>query len=94
MRELSDVRVVVLEPAGESSDVRVLIRAMYQRWRQVEPHFNDQFGNIEWTDVDRVRNLITEDIPARVAADTAYQNAQRIAIGRRRVSSTTRRWNA
>jgi type I restriction enzyme R subunit len=38
--------------------------------------FNDQFGNIPWTDTDRVHRLITEDIPARVAADTAYQNAK------------------
>lgn len=38
--------------------------------------FNDQFGNISWQDEDRVRKLITEDIPQRVAADTAYQNAQ------------------
>jgi len=39
--------------------------------------FNDQFGNISWTDTDRVHKLITEDIPNRVAADTAYQNAMR-----------------
>jgi type I site-specific restriction-modification system R (restriction) subunit len=39
--------------------------------------FNDQFGNIPWTDADRVHKLITEDIPNRVAADTAYQNARR-----------------
>jgi type I restriction enzyme, R subunit len=39
--------------------------------------FNDQFGNIPWTDSDRVHKLITEDIPQRVAADTAYQNAKR-----------------
>ena len=39
--------------------------------------FNDQFGNIDWTDADRVQRLITEDIPRRVAADEAYQNAQR-----------------
>ncbi len=38
--------------------------------------FNDQFGNIPWTDADRVHKLITEDIPDRVAADTAYQNAK------------------
>jgi type I restriction enzyme R subunit len=37
--------------------------------------FNDQFGNIPWTDADRVCKLITKEIPARVAADTAYQNA-------------------
>jgi type I restriction enzyme R subunit len=39
--------------------------------------FNDQFGNIQWSDADRVRKLITEDIPARVAADPAYQNARK-----------------
>lgn len=37
--------------------------------------FNDQFGNISWTDADRVRRLITEEIPARLAKDTAFQNA-------------------
>jgi type I restriction enzyme R subunit len=39
--------------------------------------FNDQFGNIPWTDADRVHRLITQEIPNRVAADTAYQNAKR-----------------
>ncbi len=39
--------------------------------------FNEMFGNIRWTDSDRVHRLITEDIPNRVAADTAYRNAKR-----------------
>jgi len=39
--------------------------------------FNDQFGNIPWTDADRVCKMITEEIPARVAADPAYQNARK-----------------
>ncbi len=39
--------------------------------------FNDQFGSIPWTDTDRVHKLITEEIPARVSADTAYQNARK-----------------
>ncbi len=38
--------------------------------------FNDQFGNYPWSDSDRVQRLITQDIPQRVAADTAYQNAK------------------
>ncbi|MEO5896095.1 MAG: type I restriction endonuclease subunit R [Vicinamibacterales bacterium] len=38
--------------------------------------FNDQFGNIPWSDADRVDKLITEDIPNRVAADKAYRNAK------------------
>ncbi len=39
--------------------------------------FNDHFGDIPWEDADRVRQLITETIPARMAEDTAYQNARR-----------------
>jgi O-acetyl-ADP-ribose deacetylase (regulator of RNase III) len=39
--------------------------------------FNDQFGNVRWSDADRVHKLITEEIPNRVAADTAYQNAKK-----------------
>ena len=38
--------------------------------------FNDLFGGIEWEDADRVAQLITETIPERVAADTAFRNAQ------------------
>lgn len=37
--------------------------------------FNDQFGGVAWTDRDRVRKLVTEEIPGKVAADKAYQNA-------------------
>jgi type I restriction enzyme R subunit len=39
--------------------------------------FNDQFGGVAWTDSDRVRKLVTEEIPAKVAADKAYQNARK-----------------
>src|SRR5439155_3961695 len=39
--------------------------------------FNDQFGNIPWSDADRVHRLITLDIPSRVTADKAYQNAKK-----------------
>jgi type I restriction enzyme R subunit len=39
--------------------------------------FNDQFGNIKWTDNDRIRKLVTEEIPSKVSADKAYQNAKK-----------------
>ena len=38
--------------------------------------FNEHFGDIQWEDRDRVEQLIIETIPARVAADTAFQNAR------------------
>ncbi len=38
--------------------------------------FNDRFGDIAWEDADRVGELITKTIPARVAADPAFKNAR------------------
>ena len=38
--------------------------------------FNDLFGDITWEDSHRVRRLITEEIPSRVAVDTAFKNAR------------------
>jgi len=37
--------------------------------------FNNQFGNIDWKDADQIRRVIAEEIPGKVAADKAYQNA-------------------
>ncbi len=37
--------------------------------------FNDLYGDIEWNDQDKIERLISEELPAKVAADQAYQNA-------------------
>ena len=39
--------------------------------------FNEQFGNIQWEDADKIRKVIAEEIPTKVAADKAYQNAMK-----------------
>ncbi len=39
--------------------------------------FNSRFGGIDWANEDRVRQMITETIPAMVAEDTAFQNAKK-----------------
>jgi len=39
--------------------------------------FNDQFGNVPWTDADRIYKKIIEEIPPRVAADPAFRNAKK-----------------
>jgi type I restriction enzyme, R subunit len=39
--------------------------------------FNDQFGNIAWKDADKIETTITVDIPQKVLADKAYQNAMK-----------------
>jgi len=47
------------------------------RLSNIAKMFNDQFGNIEWKDGDKIRQVISEEIPAKVAADKAYQNAKK-----------------
>ena len=37
--------------------------------------FNARFGNVEWKDKDKIDKVIAEELPAKVAADKAYQNA-------------------
>ncbi len=39
--------------------------------------FNEQWGNIEWDNSERIQKAITEDIPNQVASDRAYQNAMK-----------------
>jgi len=47
------------------------------RLSSIIKEFNDQFSNIDWKDADRIRQVITEEIPGKVAADKAYQNAMK-----------------
>jgi type I restriction enzyme R subunit len=39
--------------------------------------FNDRFGNITWQDGDKIRRVITEELPAKVRANQAYRNAMK-----------------
>ncbi len=47
------------------------------RLSNIISQFNDLFGDIAWEDGDRVKRLITEEIPSRMAGDTAFRNAWR-----------------
>ncbi len=53
-----------------------LVEPEIDRLSNILKTFNDLFGNTSWTDKDRVLRLITEEIPARVSADSAFQNAR------------------
>ena len=67
-----------IPPAGRREEnVRIKRCGRRRGSRSTTPRSSRcQFGNIPWTDADRVHKLITEDIPNRVAADKAYQNAR------------------
>jgi len=38
--------------------------------------FNNRFGNIDWIEKDQVRQLLFEDLPAKISQDEEYQNAK------------------
>ena len=42
----------------------------------VQWQFNEHIGDIRWEDADRVTQLISETIPARIPADSAFRNAR------------------
>ena len=67
-----DVEIDPLSTSGSGSGLEPEL----DRLSNILKTFNDQFGNIPWADQDRVRRLITKEIPARVAEDTAYRNAR------------------
>ena len=39
--------------------------------------FHEMFGNIDWKDADKIGKVIAEELPTKVAANKAYQNAMR-----------------
>ena len=46
-----------------------------ERLSNIIEDFNNRFGNIEWKDQDKIQRVIAEELPKKVAEDTAYQNA-------------------
>ncbi len=64
-----------IDPLPVATDVGIAMPEM-DLLSSIIATFHDLFGNIEWTDEDRVRRQIAE-LPDIVAKDTAYQNAMR-----------------
>lgn len=56
-----------------------LIEPEMDRLSNILKEFNDEFGNIEWRDLDKIKRVIAEDIPEKVAADQAYRNAMQFS---------------
>ncbi len=78
----SSLRIALSEEAGELEPVPTggggfQSEPELDQLSNIIQSFNDQFGNIEWKDADKIRRIITEEIPAKVAADPAYQNAMK-----------------
>ena len=67
----AEIGPVPVEGAGGKQEAEL------ERLSEILRTFNEEFGGIDWKDGDKIRKVITEDIPARVAADEAYKNAMK-----------------
>ena len=68
--EDAEIGPVPTEDGGSRPDPEL------ERLSNIIAAFNDLFGDITWEDDDRVRRMITEEIPSKVAVDTAFRNAR------------------
>jgi len=46
-----------------------------ERLSEIVASFNALFGNISWSDEERIRQRVTEEVPAKVAEDPIYKTA-------------------
>lgn len=60
-------------PLGDAANGRP--DPQLERLSEILRSFNDHFGNIPWEDADRIMKRITDEVPAKVAADEKYQLA-------------------
>ena len=67
--EDAEIEPVPTEGGGQKPEPEL------DRLSNIIKDFNDRFGNIEWKDTDKIQKVIAEELPAKVAADKAYQNA-------------------
>ena len=67
--EDAEIDPVTTESGGQKPEAEM------DRLSKIIQDFNDHFGNIEWKDEDKIQQVIAVELPAKVAADTAYQNA-------------------
>ena len=77
--------------AGADLGRRAQAEPELDRLSNILKAFNDQFGNIPWTDADRVHELITEEIPSESPPTGLPERPSRTPTSRTPASSTTRR---
>ena len=65
-----DIEPVPMESGGRKGEPEL------ERLSNILKSFNELFGNIEWKDGDKIRQVIAEEIPRLVSADKAFQNAK------------------
>ena len=67
--EDAEIEPVPTEGGGHKPEAEM------DRLSNIVRQFNDQFGNIDWQDQDKIEKVIAVDLPTKVGSDRAYQNA-------------------
>ena len=67
--EDAEIDPVPASGGGQKSEAEM------DRLSNIISDFNGRFGNIEWKDADKIKKLIFEELPAKVAANRAFKNA-------------------
>ena len=67
--ENAEVEPVPTEGGGQKPEPEM------ERLSNIIREFNDRFGNVDWKDQDRIKRVITQELPQKVAEDRAYRNA-------------------
>jgi type I restriction enzyme, R subunit len=78
----TSISIALADEEGEigpipTGGIGALSEPEMDRLSNILREFNDLFGNVDWKDPDKIGKVVTEEIPARVSADTAYRNAAR-----------------
>ncbi|MGK5169592.1 type I restriction endonuclease subunit R [Geodermatophilus sp. CPCC 205761] len=76
-----EIKIVLADEEGELAPVPTggighIADPELERLSAILDQFNDLFGNINWQDVDRIRERIATEIPSKVLADEDYANAR------------------
>ena len=67
--EEAEIEPVPTDGGGRKPDQEM------DRLSNIIREFNEQFGNTDWKDQDKIERVIAEELPTKVAGDRAYQNA-------------------
>ena len=67
-----DAEIEPVPPVGEGHK----LEPETDRLSNIIEEFNERFGGIPWDDSDRVKKVITQELPKRVSNNQAYSNAK------------------
>lgn len=68
--EDAEVDPIQIDKSGKVND------PVLDKLSNILKSFNDLFGNIDWSDKDRIARIISSELPAKVASDEKFLNAK------------------